>query len=126
MAVGIDAGGNVRSGAICAWAGIALRGIRDVMPDDDPYAKTRLRAAMQVNDDMRRDEPWLWLFANVATWIVHPWVSLLLWWLARPTRWAVRATPDWATVVDSALRVCNSPFAKAISVEDKWASRNPP
>jgi hypothetical protein len=56
------------------------------MPDDDPYAKTRLRAAMQVNDDMRLDEPRLWLFANVATWIVHPWVSLRLWWLARPTR----------------------------------------
>jgi hypothetical protein len=51
------------------------------MPDDGPYAKTRLRAAMQVNDDMRRDEPWLWLFAHVVTRIIHPWIALRLCWL---------------------------------------------
>jgi hypothetical protein len=51
----------------------------------DPYAKTRLRAALQADEDMRRDEPWLWLwhFANVMTWIIHPWISLRLWWLER-------------------------------------------
>ena len=32
---------------------------------------------------------------------------------------------DWVTVVDSALRDCNSPFAKAIRVEDKRAPHNP-
>jgi hypothetical protein len=56
------------------------------MPDDGPYAKTRLRAAMQVNDDMRRDEPWLWLFAHVVTRIIHPWIALRLWWLERSMR----------------------------------------
>jgi hypothetical protein len=51
---------------------IALRGIRDAMPPD-PYAKTRHRAALQTDEDMRRDEPWLWHLANVVTWIIHPW-----------------------------------------------------
>jgi hypothetical protein len=30
----------------------------------EPYAKTRFRAAMQADEDMRCDQPWLWLFAN--------------------------------------------------------------
>jgi len=47
----------------------------------DPYAKTRFRVAKQADEDMRRDEPWLWHFANVATWAIHPWVSLRVWWL---------------------------------------------
>jgi hypothetical protein len=38
---------------------------------------------MQANEDMRRDEPLLWHFAHVVTWIIHPWVSLRLWWLRR-------------------------------------------
>jgi hypothetical protein len=41
---------------------------------------------MQVNEDMRRGEPWLWLFANVVTWAIHPWVSLRVWWLVRSMR----------------------------------------
>jgi hypothetical protein len=56
------------------------------MPDDDPYARTRLRAAMQANDDMRREEPWLWLFANIVTCAIHPWVSRRLRWLERSMR----------------------------------------
>jgi len=44
------------------------------MPTD-----TDCRAAKQADEDMRRDEPWLWHFANVATWAIHPWVSLRLW-----------------------------------------------
>jgi hypothetical protein len=49
----------------------------------DPDAKTRYRAAKQADEDMRRDEPRLWHFANVATWFVPPWVSVRLWWLLR-------------------------------------------
>jgi hypothetical protein len=64
---------------------IVLRGGRDAMPTD-PYAQTRFRAAMQANEDMRRDEPWLWLFAHVVTRIIHPWISLRLWWLERSMR----------------------------------------
>jgi hypothetical protein len=56
------------------------------MPDDDPYAKTRLRAAMQANEDMRRDEPWLWLFAHMVTWAIHPWTNVRLLWL----EWTMR------------------------------------
>jgi hypothetical protein len=52
----------------------------------DPYAKTRHRAALQADEDMRRDEPGLWHFANVLTWIIHPWISLRLWWLERSIR----------------------------------------
>ena len=44
----------------------------------DPYAKTRYRAARQADEDLTRDEPWLWHFANIVTWVVHPWVSLRL------------------------------------------------
>jgi hypothetical protein len=55
------------------------------MPND-PYAKTRFRASKQANEDMRRDEPWLWHFANIVTWAIHPWVSLRLWWLERSMR----------------------------------------
>jgi hypothetical protein len=50
---------------------------------DDSYAKTRFRAAKQADEDMRRDEPGLWYFANVLTWTIHPWISLRLWWLER-------------------------------------------
>jgi hypothetical protein len=52
----------------------------------DPYAKTRFRAAKQADEDMRRDESWLWYFANIVTWVIHPWVSLQLWWLERSMR----------------------------------------
>ena len=52
----------------------------------DPYAKTRLRAALQADEDMRRDEPWLWNFANVVTWAIHRWVSVRVWWLQRLMR----------------------------------------
>jgi hypothetical protein len=52
----------------------------------DPYAETRYQAAKQANEDMRRDEPWLWLFAHVATWAIHPWVSLRVRWL----EWTMR------------------------------------
>jgi hypothetical protein len=62
-----------------------LRGIRDAMPTD-PYAKTRFRAAKQAGEDMRRDEPWLWLFAHVVTLMIHPWIALRLWWLERSIR----------------------------------------
>jgi hypothetical protein len=41
--------------------------LRDAMPTE-PYAKTRFRAAKQADEDMRRDEPWLWHFANIVTW----------------------------------------------------------
>jgi hypothetical protein len=34
----------------------------------DLYAKTRYQAAAQADENMRRDEPWLWHFANVVTW----------------------------------------------------------
>ncbi len=47
----------------------------------DPYAKTRFRAAKQADENMRRDEPWLWHFANVVIWFVHPWTSVRVWWL---------------------------------------------
>ena len=53
------------------------------MPDDDSFAHTRYLAAKRADEDMRRDEPWLWLFAHVATWIIHPWISLRVWWLIR-------------------------------------------
>jgi hypothetical protein len=58
----------------------------------DLYAKTRFRAAKQADDDMRRDEPGLWLFAHVVTWFIHPWVSLRLWWLERSMRRTERRT----------------------------------
>jgi hypothetical protein len=57
------------------------------MPDDDPYARTRLRAAKQADEDLRRDEPWLWLFAHVVTRMIHLWVALRLWWLNREGYW---------------------------------------
>jgi hypothetical protein len=44
-------------------------------------------AAMQADEDMRRYEPWLWHFANVVTWAIHPWVSLRLWWRNREGCW---------------------------------------
>ena len=50
---------------------------------DDPYAHTRLRAALQTDEDLRREEPSLWHFANVMTWAIHPWMGLRLSWLAR-------------------------------------------
>ena len=53
---------------------------------DDPYAHTRLLAAEQANEDMRRDEPWLWLFVHVVTRTIHPWIALRLWWLERSMR----------------------------------------
>jgi hypothetical protein len=65
---------------------IELHGIRDAMPDDDPYAHTRHIAAKQADEDLRRGEPWLWHIANVVTWFIHPWVSLRLWWLERSMR----------------------------------------
>jgi hypothetical protein len=52
----------------------------------DPYASTRQRAALQADGAMRRNEPWLWHFANVVTWIIHPSMSLRLWWLERGMR----------------------------------------
>ena len=52
----------------------------------DPYAKTRLLAWRQSDEDMRRDEPWLWHFANVVIWFVHPWVSVRVWRLERSMR----------------------------------------
>jgi hypothetical protein len=70
---------------------IELHGIRDAMPTD-PYAETRFRAAKQADEDMRCDEPWLWHFANVLTWIIHPSVSLRLWSLERPMRRTERRT----------------------------------
>jgi hypothetical protein len=53
---------------------------------NDPYAKTRFRAAKQADEDMRLDEPWLWLFAHVVTLTIHPWIALRLWWLERSMR----------------------------------------
>ena len=55
------------------------------MPTDS-YAKTRFRAAKQADEEMRRDEPWLWHFENVVTWAIHPWVSWRLWWLEQSMR----------------------------------------
>ncbi len=52
----------------------------------DPYAKTRYRAARQADEDLRRDEPWLWHFANIVTWVVHPWVSPRFLWIERSLR----------------------------------------
>ncbi len=49
----------------------------------DPYAKTRFRALGQSDEDIRRDEPWLWHFANIVIWAIHPWMSLRVWWLER-------------------------------------------
>ena len=56
---------------------IALRGIRDAMPTD-PYAEARYQAVRKADEDMRRDEPWLWHFANVVTWAIHPWINIRL------------------------------------------------
>jgi hypothetical protein len=56
------------------------------MPDDDPFAHARYLAAKQVNEDMRRDESWLWHFSNVSTWPIRPWLSLRLWWIDRSVR----------------------------------------
>jgi hypothetical protein len=57
------------------------------MPDDDdPFAHTRYLAAKRANEDMRRDEPRLLLFANTVTCALHPWVSLRLWLLKWPMR----------------------------------------
>jgi hypothetical protein len=58
----------------------------------DPYAKTRFRAAKHADEDLRRDEPWLWYFANVVTWAIHPWVSLRLWWMERSMLRTVQST----------------------------------
>jgi len=44
---------------------------------------TPFRAAKQADEDMRRDEPWLWHFANVVTWAIDPWMSVRVWWLER-------------------------------------------
>jgi hypothetical protein len=30
----------------------------------DPYAKTRHHVALQADEDMRRDEPWLWHYCE--------------------------------------------------------------
>ena len=62
-----------------------LRGIREAMPTD-PYAEARYQAAKQADEDMRRDDPWLWHFANVATRAIQPWLSVRLWWLTRSIR----------------------------------------
>ena len=63
------------------------RFVVSVMPMPiDPYAKTRLLARRQSDEYMRRDEPWLWHFANTVTWAIHPWMSLRLWWLGRSMR----------------------------------------
>ena len=56
------------------------------MSNDDPYALNRSIAAKRADKDMRRDEPWLWLFAHVVTRIIHPWIALRLWWLERSMR----------------------------------------
>ena len=53
----------------------------------DPCAKTSYQAAKQADEDMRRDEPWLWHFANVVTGAIYPWVSLRLLWLNWSIRW---------------------------------------
>jgi hypothetical protein len=50
---------------------IVPNGIRDVMRTD-PYAQTRNQAAKQADEDMRCDEPWLWHYANVVAWAIHP------------------------------------------------------
>jgi hypothetical protein len=47
------------------------------------YADTRLRALVQADDDLRRESAALWHFANMMTWIIHPWLSLRLWWIDR-------------------------------------------
>ena len=52
----------------------------------DPYANTRLRAALQTDEEIRRDEPVLWWFVHVTIWLIHPWKSLQLWWLERTLR----------------------------------------
>jgi hypothetical protein len=65
---------------------IKPRGFREAMPDADPYAKTRFRAAKQADENMRRDEPWLLHFANAVTRAIHPWIALRLWWLERSQR----------------------------------------
>ena len=52
----------------------------------DPYAKTRYQAAKQADEDLRRDEPWLWHFANVVTWVIHPWMRLRFVWIERSLR----------------------------------------
>ncbi len=49
----------------------------------DRFAESRYQAAKQADQDLRRDEPWLWHFANVVTRAIHPWVSLRVWWLGR-------------------------------------------
>jgi len=59
---------------------MVLHGIRDATPAD-PNAKTRFRALRQADEDLRRDELWLWHFANAVTWAIHPRMSLRLWWL---------------------------------------------
>jgi hypothetical protein len=56
------------------------------MPDEDPYAHTRCLAAKRVDEDMRRDEPWLWLFAHVVSLMIHPWIALRQWWRERSMR----------------------------------------
>jgi hypothetical protein len=53
---------------------------------------SRHRAARQADEDMRRDEPWLWHFANIVTWAIHPWVSLRFWWLELSMRRTERRT----------------------------------
>jgi len=81
---------------------IELGGIRDAMPAD-PYAKTHYRAEKQADEDMRRDEPWLWLFANVVTWAIHPWVSLRLCW----SRVVARRLGCYGLEIKVKTRICS-------------------
>jgi hypothetical protein len=52
----------------------------------DLYAQNGYQAIKQADEEMRRDEHWLWHFANVVTWAIHPWVGLRVWWLDRSMR----------------------------------------
>ena len=75
----------------------------------DPYAKTRLRAALQADEDMRRDEPGLWHFSQVMTWAIHPWISLRLWWLERWMHCAASRESRWISPIKSLSRVISLP-----------------
>ena len=50
---------------------------------EDAYLDTRARTARQIVDDLRRDDPWLWCFATLTTWIMHPAVMIQRLWLKR-------------------------------------------
>jgi hypothetical protein len=51
---------------------------RDIHPD---FAATQLRALLQEDADLRNDDPALWCFARIVTWLIHPWACLRLWWM---------------------------------------------